>query len=533
MPNIISAGISESLLADFEALKDTPCANGTKYHEKTIDRLAQYICCRNYARLTLEMSYLAWAVINFKRDDAALLRFFWVDESITPVAFRSAFERCEQASWLPVNTKLSIDETGLCIDFNQQRFVISATRVSLLSAFLELIATHIEGVLDDFETALLGVDEKSVKLYASKLQKQLYEWLKEHLPSAKVQQRFRHIDQWYQGLDSDRKLSDQDVISFWKASQGIEGYVKYSSALEDVLDYELAKMSLQQSYEAQHGLALEEYAQIVTQDEVSLYESSSHIFESLENLTLAGAPKFLSSKQLSLAIPHISIAKVNTNLAKSAWRNSIFGLWQSQIIQFSRNVKATSSNDDIKRPKDDYLGHYEALISLRKAIKLSLLSCVAILYNKQSLTCLSLLNVVLEDLVDASQLSILKQFLEKNINELDNQQAELRFKKLKQWQLQKPVLNKVFDTAQQALKKNNKAGFKDWQDYDEDLYLDGVQQLVSLDKLVANAISAFSKTIALPKDTQENLILEACKQNFNADLCIYIEEFKQRHRDVL
>lgn len=539
MPNIITVGISESLLADFEALKDTPAYSGNevqgdkfiknKYHEKTIERLAQYICCRNYAKLTLELSYLAWAIINFKREHAAMLSFFWIDETIAPQKFRKAFEQSEQATWLPHGATLSIDEIGLCINFKQSKFVISATRVSLLSAFLELLATHIKGVLDDFEISLLGGDEKTIKKHANHLQKKIYEWLKDQLPSAKVQQRFRHIDHWYKGLNTDRHFSDQDVLNFWKDSRNVEGYVRFASALEDVLDYELAKRALLQSFEAQNSLALEDYAQIVTQDEISLYESSAPIFEALETSSLSNTPKFLSAKQAELAMPHVAVIKANLNIGLSAWRNSVFGQWQSQLIQLSRSgIDKTSQK--YSQPQESYTSHYGALVNLKKAIKLSLLSCVAVLYNKQSLSCLTVLDLVLEELIDGSQLEALRKFLASNISTQELQQTKLLFQKIKQWQLQKPVLNKVFDLAQQTLKKNNKQGFKDWQNYDEDCYITGIQQLLSLDKMISQAIAC----IALDNQSKENVqAIEGYEQNFIADLCIFIEEFKLRHQDVL
>lgn len=531
MPSIISVGISESLLADFEALRDTSSVSGKKYHTKTIDRLSQYICCRNYAKLSLELCYLVWAVVNYKRDSAALLNFFWIDEAITPSAFRKAFEHSHQAEWLPSDSKIYIDEMGLCIQFKYSKFVISATRISLLSAFLELLTTHIHHLLDELEANLMGADEKSIKQHANTLQKQIYDWLKAHLPSAKVQQRFRHIEQWTQKQAPEGKFDDHKVIRFWQDSRDIDGYVKYTSALEDVIDYELAKKSLLQAHEAQHALSLDEYAQIVSQDEISLYESASNIFEAFEKTPLSSTPKFLSSKQIGLVLPHITVANLNDSLPLSAWRASVFGQWQSQLIQLSRSTQIQDKTHERSHPIESYETHYQQLVSLKKAIKLTLLSCVAVLYNKKSLACLSVLDWVLQDLIDAAQLSALRLFFQANITEESAKGTNELFVMLKRWQLEKPVLNKVFNLAQDALRKNNKQGFKDWHKYDEDAYLEGSQQLVNLDVLVTKAISTFVSSVG--ETTKEISILEACVVNFSADLCIFTEELKLRHRGAI
>ncbi|MEQ3653895.1 MAG: hypothetical protein ABNH33_11265, partial [Glaciecola sp.] len=91
--NPISFGVSSTLQADFDLLRETPNLLGdAKYTQKTIDKLAQYIVCRNYGKLCLELCYLCWPIVKYGRQGQALLDFFWLQEVISPKGFRASIE---------------------------------------------------------------------------------------------------------------------------------------------------------------------------------------------------------------------------------------------------------------------------------------------------------------------------------------------------------------------------------------------------------------------------------------------------------
>lgn len=90
MSKIIEYGVSATLQAEFEMLRDTLSmrqyqekqANKTetfqqyKYATKTIDKLAQYLLCRNYGKACLELAYLCWPIVRHQEHSKGLLHFF-------------------------------------------------------------------------------------------------------------------------------------------------------------------------------------------------------------------------------------------------------------------------------------------------------------------------------------------------------------------------------------------------------------------------------------------------------------------------
>jgi hypothetical protein len=135
---MIDYGVSASLQAEFEMLRETQsiglqedCASKQynsikKYSAKTIDKLAQYILCRNYGKACLELAYLCWPIVRHQEYSKGLLDFFWIDETISPRKFRERMQELAQAELsAPV---VSINEIGLVLSTGPQSFVISATR---------------------------------------------------------------------------------------------------------------------------------------------------------------------------------------------------------------------------------------------------------------------------------------------------------------------------------------------------------------------------------------------------------------------
>lgn len=142
---------------------------------------------------------------------------------------------------------------GMVIRSAKQTFTISASRVMLLSALLELLVSNIQGTLEDIESHLSTSDEKCVGTLASYLQKRLYEFLKAHLPTANLQQKYRYIYQWVSENCDAEKLNDDAVLKFWTSSINEEGYVKFESALVDIIDYQFAHEQVKVSHEIARG----------------------------------------------------------------------------------------------------------------------------------------------------------------------------------------------------------------------------------------------------------------------------------------
>ena len=205
-------GVSDELLGIIAALKETPSSinDNYKFVPADTDKVAQDIVCRNYANGCLRLSYLLAAVLAAssasQQRHSALLQTFWLDEMVSPKRFRTFFsDVC-----IP---NLSFEDPLLKLKFNHEQFDISATQVGYLAALLEFLVNVIPAVIDKAEQQLHLWDSKSIKSFASWLQKSLYEFLDAHLSTAQQMRRIRFMADWL--AKNDLELSDQAVLSFW------------------------------------------------------------------------------------------------------------------------------------------------------------------------------------------------------------------------------------------------------------------------------------------------------------------------------
>ena len=554
MSSLVAFGVSETLIADFQALRETPCAEGNKYNAKTIDQLAQYICCRNYANLTLELSYLNWAVCNYMQQRGGLLSFYWLEEAISPKKVRHAFSQAKSATWLPKNTAIDIGSQGLELFFGKQVFVISATRVQLLSAFMELLTTHFPQILDDTEAALLGRHESDIKQLASLLQKKIYKWLKQHLPTAKLQQRFRYLDNWLLHNASNspypNKIDDGQVLAFWQSSIHEEGYVKFTTALDDIVLHQDALRSIESAAAASYGLSIDDYAQILCDDHDALYQNVQEQDHALSAKALTVYPKFLVAKDFERLVALLSVYSANLNLPLSVLRHAIMGAWQGRIIQASRYSPTAVKQQLSVMPALQYKDFCAQLVNIKQVNKFTLLCISGALYNLQSSSCLSVLSGSVGDMLSAEQGQQIYQFISADLAKEEAKSkcaaessfkvadAEFSFEKLQRWQLQQPALNKIFNAAKKALSKNNRAGFKAGDDTDEELLLAGADALNKINQMIDTFLAHFKQTseddadttTLLEKNKQKEHQHNDLRQIYSSDLFIFKDELQKRHR---
>jgi len=534
MTNIIEYGVSATLQAEFEMLRGTlsmreyqekqasktETIHQYKYATKTIDKLAQYLLCRNYGKACLELAYLCWPIVRHQEHSKGLLHFFWIEEAITPTHFRHSIAPLTKLnSCAPL---VSLNEMGMLIRSAKQTFTISASRVMLLSALLELLVSNIQGTLEDIESHLL----------ASYLQKKLYEFLKPHLPTANLQQKYRYIHQWVSENSDTEKLNDDAVLKFWTSSIDEEGYVKFESAFVDIIDYQFAYEQVNVSREIAHGqtdLPIVGADNSADEDEQSsavwLYGT---VFEAnREILTpptwLVDQPKFVTKKEYAYVALLFELRQSATQFPLSVMRTEVFGRWQNTIIQQDRDKNMVV----IDEPDQDYAMYLQLLDSWRKQAANTLLCCAAILYEQKDARCLTLLSQGVGLLVERKEKAEFRQMLQRlfDINKKETGKSELTFTHISRWLLQSPTLNNFFGLARKALAKNNRAGFKNNNDYHAaDIYEQGAEQIVQGAKLIHDLNEAVFKQIE--NKNQQCGSLEAI---FRSDLFIFKSELVKRH----
>lgn len=532
---MIDYGVSASLQAEFEMLRETQsiglqedCASKQynsikKYSAKTIDKLAQYILCRNYGKACLELAYLCWPIVRHQEYSKGLLDFFWIDEAISPRNFRERMQGLAQAELSAPS--VSMNEIGLVLSTGPQSFVISATRVSLLSALLELMVSNISGVLEDIEAHLSSPDSKCVKQLASHLQKKLYAYLKDHLPTANIQQKYRYIHQWVNNNAHLRKLNDDDVLNFWVSAIDEEGYVKFETALVDIVDYQFAEEQVKVGRELSTSLVDFDDRGIDSTESTWLYES---VFELSANeitppIWLTEQPKFLNKKEYAVVSLVYDLGSGALQFPMSHLRVEVFGQWQNLIIQQIRNKTLKV----VDKPTLDYELYLQNLEVWRKNVVNTLLACASILYEGKNVQCISVLANALEYALETPESDAFQQMLKRLIEAggSDKTDATIQFSDIRRWVLQSQTLNGFFTLAKKALAKNNRVGFKDANDYLEPaLYEEGAQEMARALDMMKQITKAIK--LKLDSDTTEEVSLHSI---FDADLFIFKSELVKRH----
>lgn len=544
MTNIIEYGVSATLQAEFEMLRDTlsmreyqekqasktESIHQYKYATKTIDKLAQYLLCRNYGKACLELAYLCWPIVRHQEHSKGLLHFFWIEEAIRPTHFRHSIAPLTKLnSCAPL---VSLNEMGMLIRCSKQTFTISASRVMLLSALLELLVSNIQGTLEDIENYLSTSDEKCVGKLASYLQKKLYEFLKAHLPTANLQQKYRYIHQWVNENSDTEKLNDNAVLKFWTSSIHEEGYVKFESAFVDIIDYQFAYEQVNVSREIAHGqtdlpiVGTDNSADEEDQNSAvwlygAAFEANGEIL--MPPTWLVDQPKFVTKKEYAYVALLFELRQSVPQFPLSVMRTEVFGRWQNTIIQHCRDKNVVV----IDEPDQDYAMYLQLLESWRKQAANTLLCCAAILYEQKDARCLTVLSQGVGLLVERKEKAEFRQMLQRlfDASKKETDKLELTFPHISRWLLQSPTLNNFFGLARKALAKNNRTGFKNNNDYHAaDIYEQGAEQIVQGAKLIHDLNEAVFKQIE-----NKNEQFGSLEAIFRSDLFIFKSELVKRH----
>jgi len=459
-----------------------------------------------------------------------LLHFFWIEEAITPRQFRHSIAPLAK---LKVCAPLvSLNDVGMVVRSAKQTFTISASRVMLLSALLDLLVSNIQGILEDIESHLSTSDEKCVGKLASYLQKKLYAFLKAHLPTASLQQKYRYIHQWVRENSSAEKLNDDAVLKFWSSSINEEGYVKFENALLDIVDYQFAYEQVQVSREIAYGqsnLSMEISDDLAHEDEQSgeggLYAS---VFATLGEISqppswLVDAPKFVTKKEYACVALLFELRQSAIHFPFSVLRTEVFGQWQNAMIQQNRDKHAAL----IEQPEQDYTMYFQRLDNWRKQAANTLLCCAAILYEHKDARCLNVLSQGVGLLMERKENADFRQMLQRlfDASKKENDKSELEFTDINRWLLQSQRLNSFFALAKKSLAKNNRAGFKNSDDYHTaDIYEQGAEQIMQGAKLIHDLHDKIFQQIE--NKNKQSGSLDAF---FSADLFIFKSELMKRH----
>jgi hypothetical protein len=519
MTNIINYGISETLKGLFAQLKDTPGIDGCKYHGKDVEQISQNIVCRNYGSVCYELSFLCWAVVNHHQyTSSALLSFFWLEENIQPKQFRYAFSD-------PIQTAAGVvvmGENYLNLHIDNTEFAISPTRVGVLAVMLELIVSIEPLQLSKIEEMLLNANSQTVKQLSSNLQKLIYSYLKEHIPEASTQERFRAISGWLKRNSlTAQRITDQDVLDFWISPPAQPSYIKYSTVLDDLLDAITAIDVVENTLNADHALSLGNNSE---QGEVNADWVQSTVFEQADNTTdlswLCQSPKFLTLAQYQPMKSLLSHGKLACQLPLSFLRLAIFGDWQSVLVQAKRK-SAQVLVDKLKQFPDRHYQNYTHDLSDTQFYCEQVQHVIGHIFY--TLDNPLFVGIMLKHMPPELQ-QTLKMWMREQIESESEGEATTAsethyLKHIQQWLSQHPTAQTWLAKAGNAFKNNNKDGFKILPSSNYlDIYQDGNEALDYCQQIVKRYL------LEIEKLNHKNTELEVI---YRSDLCIFSSRFKQ------
>lgn len=207
---------SEELRAVIACIMDaTAMDGGPRYSRRVIAALTRIIVCRAYAKPTLEVSHLIAAVSDKMGRFEHIL---WGVDRANPVSFRVFLQEVS----LP-DSKVQLTNQGIMHLASDAGFQISFGRMPLLAAFVEFLITAFGYERLDQLTASIRTPSptaRDVGDVANNLQRELYAYLKDHLPPAHRQKRERHFLSYIDGhagnQDGADAITDDIILAYWQ-----------------------------------------------------------------------------------------------------------------------------------------------------------------------------------------------------------------------------------------------------------------------------------------------------------------------------
>lgn len=560
-------GVSESFNSFIDGLRDTPGISDKKFRLVDVNKMAQYLVCRNYGKACLELSYLLWAVVNYSTNEPAndsasdtskyaatsspntvsnapLLTFFWLNENITPARFRQAFEEPYKNN----NVAIFLDKVGLHLSFSQQSFVISATRVGLLAVLFEMIMSIAPENLALIEKSLQGDHDNSVKAIkklSSDLQKQIYQFLAEHVVPAQQQRRFRYISQWLtlknNSPDKNREststqlLTDETILSFWQdAAQddSSPGYKLYASAFNDIIEthqaIQQAKQAIALDNASSIGFNVEggEYSPDVI--ETLLFDETSTV---QDYSWLCQTPKFLTKAQWHFIEPLIQKQPYIKNLPLSFARLTVFSQWQASIVQAKRKSAIVLQEKLNKIPEQNYLIYQQQLNKQTKILVQVIQAITHIFYHQKDSRYLGCILALLPESLTVEIKNTVNETVNR-VSKTEQTSADLTAKKINkllftqsQSLLKESIeFNRVMQAAKSAFNSNNKEGFQHIPSVESlDTYQDGYDALMRCQSIIQTYLAQLSNFWLTSQD---------CQLNYRSDVSIFKDMFDRLYGEV-
>ncbi|MEG3766420.1 hypothetical protein [Alteromonas sp. 14N.309.X.WAT.G.H12] len=546
MVSTVGYGVSETLLSMFDGLRQTTISTSEPQREikrkflcADIDRLAQYICCRNYGFLCRELCFLCWAIVRAcsdKQFNAPLFTYFWLTDVATAAGLRRAFAN----PWQGDQDQVYLQEGALHIQVGQTSFVISSSRAGVLAGLMEFIAsvdnTQVQHITDTVSKGGSG----DIDILSKALQKCLYDFLKHHLPEANEQSRYRYVTDWLnRNEQAPEDINDDDILLFWQQANddpapAKPSHVRFETAVDDVLNtlQALALLRIQKASQRAFSQGLDDdlgevdLSRVMAEPEGSQGEDSlgefvhgalfTHIPAPAQPNLLTLTPKCLTKSQAKRMQPIVKHTVHLGRFCQSLLRLQVFGQWQAVLSQAKRKSAASLKEKMASPPDNGYDGYQQEMIACADSLAFSRQCLLYALLPHEPERVLGELIGTLPPLDENAQQKLALQVKGTNTPQ---QKKTLVETLARDWPALQDALNKLAS----AYKANNKEGFKTLPNaYVTDAYLEALSEVSKLQGIVQNHLKALKSLGEItPQDSK-----------FHADVSIFTARFNQLYGEI-
>ncbi len=376
---LLEASKSGELTAVLHTLSETEADGEPKFSPAICREISKLIVCRTYATPIMELCNLIVVAAELSIQKGRYEFLFWDSGVARASAFHSY---CEYAFQDYDGGTLDIISHGAIVRYeNGGEFCVSYSRMPLLSALLEFLLTALgySDIDEEFQNLLNGpITKKSVSDCANALSRHLYGYLRDHLPTAQSQRKFRkalaYCENDVDGID------DALLLNFWQETSVEADKGSDFKTFDSVL---LTFVRTIQAVEAARDLSALRRAGSIGSDRDAgeidpdtLSETLDSVNETITPLVkLTSEPlnevKFLNKQETANLECLLTIGDLALRLPLSVLRSDTFTQPQARLTQALRR-KANSSdlNDIIKEgPKETYQDKQVAYAGMRRHLQ--------------------------------------------------------------------------------------------------------------------------------------------------------------------
>jgi len=378
---LLEAGKSGELTAVLQTLSETEYDGEPKFSPMICREIGKLIVCRTYATPVLELCNLIVMAAELSSQHARYEYLFW-DSGIAKTS--SFHSYCDYAAQDYDGARLKVEKNALTLTYdNGEAFSVQFSRMPVLSALLEFMLTALgySDIDDAIQDLLAGsLTKKIISECANGLSRLIYSYLREHLPTAQSQRKFRKTLAYCE--DDVDAIDDAMILNFWQeASLETDKGIDFKT-FDTVL---LTFIRAIQAVEAARDLASLRRAGSIGSDREAGEIDPDTLSETLESvdetitplLLLSSTPlnlvKFLNKQECTHLECLLNAGELALRLPLSILRSNIFTKSQSRLTQaLRRHATSNDLNDIISQgPEETYQERQVTYQGLRQHLERS------------------------------------------------------------------------------------------------------------------------------------------------------------------